>query len=810
MAVLILDALGPLLPGTIDRIIFPAELRGLLDHLATDDPMPNAPVATPIKGSVKASANDTAGGFANLDIDPLGPAIPFTLRLTGPAAAPTGFQFDLEPASGLLKLPAACAPASVQVDGAGKRTLAAAVTPDGRVHVTLNGADPLGIRTEGSTSSAVREGLVALDAANRGVMTVGIDPPAFKIGGQGFGIHLAGGFTVDSSDQFAPEPVEHGGGQHLPSETNAWQGVAIRKAELFLPEQTPLIGNGPIPIEFEFGLPIGMFGHTEVHIPADGKRPAMDVSITWDDPGATSLASALPTAIEIRTTWTLNQSDAGPGIGTVQLLGGQPLNVTGRFARKPGTMDMEFGLIVEAGGDQGLLTVQANDTAGKVIVTAAALATAFIADADAPNQPNYDGFGATLHALLVAATGLSAFLEEGHVTVHGVEIDAGLGDAGTKLTLRVDYSVDVQVRAIDLGFMSIGMKDQTPMRLRYRNVRLLVDFNLSGLDRFHLSFGEADIGVEDPGGWQVKSPGSLADLFDVLGSRSGHGSQWFEIDLRFALDLGPVKVSGATVRATLGPGGAITPEIRGLEASLEMPGLFEGRGKASLGKGQLDLALSANIIPLNLGGFASLSYGDCDGVNKLVFAIGVDLPGPIPLANSGLGLYGLGGIFGVNAALPSLPPGADPIDFQLTLDPFDTSKYGCAPNSGVFGLGAVIGTAPDLGYAFSARAVVVIGLPDFALRASLDGKVVAERTKMEGFGSAPAPGLSFIGLLAIASDGVTIALRGHFEIPVLFTIDVPFGAYFPLDGNASDWWVHLGSDNVLGQKSRSDSGHHSA
>ena len=194
------------------------------------------------------------------------------------------------------------------------------------------------------------------------------------------------------------------------------------------------------------------------------------------------------------------------------------------------------------------------------------------------------------------------------------------------------------------------------MRLRYRNVRLLVDFNLSGLDRFHLSFGEADIGVEDPGGWQVKSPGSLADLFDVLGSRSGHGSQWFEIDLRFALDLGPVKVSGATVRATLGPAGAITPEIRGLEASLEMPGTLRGRGKASLGKGQLDLALSANIIPLNLGGFASLSYGDCDGVNKLVFAIGIDLPGPIPLANSGLGLYGLGGIFGVNAALPSLPP----------------------------------------------------------------------------------------------------------------------------------------------------------
>ncbi|MEV6012574.1 hypothetical protein AB0M29_38000 [Streptomyces sp. NPDC051976] len=100
-------------------------------------------------------------------------------------------------------------------------------------------------------------------------------------------------------------------------------------------------------------------------------------------------------------------------------------------------------------------------------------------------------------------------------------MDAGLGSAGTKLVLRVDYSVDVKVKTVDLGFMSIGMNPEVPMRLRYRNVRLLVDFAQSCLERFHLSFGEADVDVEDPGGWQVVSPGSMADLFDVLGSRSG-------------------------------------------------------------------------------------------------------------------------------------------------------------------------------------------------------------------------------------------------------------------------------------------------
>ena len=794
MAITLFEILKSLLPDSLEQIFFPKDIHDLLTHLSTDT-WPPAAGTTP---EVKGTANDSVG-FAHLDVAPMGPAIPFELRATGPAAAPDGFQLDLKPVNGLLRLPDACAPAAIQVGPDGQRTLVAAGT--GHVSVTLNGADPLAMRIEGSVGSQARKSLVALDAEDRGVMTVGIDPPAFMLGTQGFGIHLPGGLTLDSSSSNAPEPVEHGGGRRPISESPAWQGIAIRKAELFLPANTPLIGAGPIPIEFDVGMPNGLYGHTEVHIPEEGKRPAFDVTVTWDDPGATSLASALPSAIEIRTLWNLSQTDGGAGVGTIDLLGGRPLRVTGRFARTPGTGDMEFGLVVEAGGDEGLLTVQGTSTVGKVVVTATALATAFIADAEAPNQPEYDGFGATLHALLVAASGLSAFVENGSMTVHGVEIDAGLAAAGTKLTLRVDYSVDVLVTTIDLGFMSIGMKPQVPMRLRYRNVRLLVDFAQSGLDRYHLSFGEADVGVEDAGGWQIQSPGTLSDLFDVLGSRSGHGSQWFEIDLRFALDLGPVKVSGATVRVTLGPGGALEPSLRGLDASLTMPGLFSAEGKASLGSGQLDLAMAASIIPLNVGAFARLSYGDCGGFNKLVFALGVDLPGPIPLANSGLGLFGLGGIFGVNASLPTAPPGRDPVEFQFEIDPLDPAKYACASGGSVFGLGAVVGTAPDLGWTFSARAVVVIGVPDFAFRASLDGKVLAERVEMGSFGTQPSPGLSFIGLLLIGDDGVTIALRGHYEIPVLFTMDVPFGAFFPAKGPADSWYVRLGSDGEVGRTS---------
>src|SRR5688572_18442068 len=121
MATSMLDFLKPLLPGAFDRIVFPGEVRQLLEHLSTDLPLPAGPSAAPVSGDVKASANDSAGGFAQLTIDPLGPAIPFDLRVTGPAANPTGFQFDLKPADGLLELPSACAPATVQLAPGGKR-----------------------------------------------------------------------------------------------------------------------------------------------------------------------------------------------------------------------------------------------------------------------------------------------------------------------------------------------------------------------------------------------------------------------------------------------------------------------------------------------------------------------------------------------------------------------------------------------------------------------------------------------------------------------------------------------------------------
>lgn len=62
MTVTMLDFLAPLLPDTLGRIVLPAGIRGLLDHLAPDLAVPSGPAAGPFSGKLKATADDSAGG----------------------------------------------------------------------------------------------------------------------------------------------------------------------------------------------------------------------------------------------------------------------------------------------------------------------------------------------------------------------------------------------------------------------------------------------------------------------------------------------------------------------------------------------------------------------------------------------------------------------------------------------------------------------------------------------------------------------------------------------------------------------------
>jgi hypothetical protein len=637
-----------------------------------------------------------------------------------------------------------------------------------------------------------------------GIIALTLDPPTVLIGSTEFGLEFPDpAFVIDdSTDAAAPgQTVLNGVVKVVSADTKEWRGLIARSVRLYIPSGVPILGGHAVEAYIEVGTEPGEGIHLAIstRIPASGSLPAIDVTIECQDPTATGLQDFVPTLVEASMELPLDghQDSAGGGF---ELLAGKPVIARARFVRSAGDPDTHVTLAVESQGPDGVLTVKAPDGGGaRILLAAAALATAIVAD-KAP--PGADKGAVVLHELLVLAVGVSAFLEDqGRFTIHKVELSSsGHGvPAGEEVKLLIDYSVDVLVRPIDVGVLSVSMRPEQPMRVRNRNVGLTINPAESGVKMIQLDFRAADMEIEDPGGWKVQSP---ASLFDILGTRSGRGSSWVEVDLRFKLNMGPVKVTGATIRATLPEGdGKVVGSLRGLEASLEVPGAIEGTGSLQLlDDGGVTAALDIKIVPLDISTDGKILFRPKDGSFLLFVQLGLDLPSAIPIANTGLGIYGIGGSFAIHAA--PAPPGpadaGDPIGYQLRWNPGNMSDPGSwvfRPDDMTFGAQAVVGTVPDLGFSFSSRAGLFLTVPDIVIRGALWGTILSPRMRVDDSPPADGPGISFLGAVVVdPNDGVTIGLQGTLAIPPILKVVVPLGARFPTGAESDNWFIYLGAD----------------
>ncbi|GLY25994.1 hypothetical protein [Micromonospora sp. NBRC 101691] len=738
-------------------------LPGFLSFtMATGHPVVVTLQGTPSSWRVDVALSGTAALFYLPTTPPLVPAEP---RSSGTGA---GRQEWLEPVAGRLR-----------VDG------------------------ELVVRVTGAAGQSAKMRLLPKNLAENELITVRLSPSAMLFGTTGVGMSVTDGvILIDDNPAVSPNGLDP-----------AWRGLSIPELKLYVPRGVPLAGGTTVTASLALTSPAGVDATATVRLPAADGRPELTAVVQWRDPAATRLGDLLPTLIEIVALLPVDGMKV-PAVGEeLTVGGGAPTRLRVRYARDPRQSPVVVGFTaaLEADGDQGLITVRADpqsSVAPKAVITAAALATAVMADAPKPPpRPGDDGSGALLHDLLVAALGLSAVLtQQGRVVVHGVTI--GYSTASV-FDFTVDYSADIVVKPLTVGGgngFGVSMDPARPMRVRFHGVRLRVDMNASGLDRYTLDYRSARVDVEDPGGWQVAHLGSL---FDVLGTRSGKGSNWFEVDLAFALDLGPVRVEGATIRATVS-GGSLDVTLRGLAVTLAFPGagggldVIEGRGQlrivsdATTGRPITDIRLAASVPPLNLAADAYLMTADHgpDG-NQILVVFAIDLPGPVPLGPTGLGVFGFLGVFGTNTAI-TLRPGDDIVVQQLSWDPRRAGDTRFAPGSTTLGIGAVLGTVPDLGFTFSARAMFALSVPDVAVNASLKGTLLAPRARLSEVGTAPDGDLiNYLGGLAYGDDGLTIGLRGSYRVPVLFDLTVPVGAHFPR--HSRDWFLRVGGDNKLGR-----------
>ncbi|HWN72910.1 MAG TPA: hypothetical protein VNN15_03770, partial [Solirubrobacterales bacterium] len=780
--------------GLLERVLFEDALRELLGSLEIE---PGSEVAGQVETG-SCGANALAGrplGVFELTLALPLPAVPFRLELDG-GAQPTGFHFwlhlsEAEPAAPFLAFlqNADYALSAAKVERAGEEEWLQAT--GGEAH--LQGL-ALSLLVRGSAGEAAEALLTPTQGSPEGIVTLQLEPPAAFVGGTSFGLDLSQGLVFDSSSSAAaPGTTEIGGKQvTLAADSPSWKGILVRKARLFPPRQMPLLGGHPIETYLAVGSdPPGIDFSVATEIPAAGDRPRIGVRIECRDPTARGLAGFVPTLVEAEMELPL-EGQEGFDHESIEVLAGTPVTARVSLARDPAAQppSSRLTLGIEAQGDRGLLTIDASNggEGERAAVAAGALATALLASGEVPLQPGPHGEnGVYLHLLLAAAAGLSGFLEpKGHVVLHSVELEAeGSGGAfGEELRLTLDYSVDMLVGPFEVGVMKVAMSEQQPLRVRARKVQLSIDRRKSGLEQFHLGFDRATLEVEDPGGWEVKGPGSL---FDVLGTRSGRGSMWIEVDLRFKLDLGPVKVEGATIRGTLDDRGNLSAELRGLAASLTIPGLIDGKGKVAIDDDGFKAALDVNVTPLSVRADAFVDLHS----PRVVLGLGIDLPGAIPLANSGLGIYGLAGAFAANGK-PQLPQKPDLISSQLAWD-HEKNGFETAEGSTTIGVEAVIGTVPDLGFAFSAKAGLFLTVPDVAIRVGLDGRVMSPRLKVTDHTEDSGFGPKFRGVVVVdPADGVTIGLLGTYEVPFLLDARLPLGAHFPVKGH--DWFIYLGAD----------------
>lgn len=797
--------------SSFNRVVVPSEIGLVLDMLEFDANHNAQPAGASgeIWGTVRLSPGGQQSPIPGIN---LGLGLPADVAGDAPAVVrwtATGFKVwivlskgskvyfafkPIETAPGAVLLPAR------KTEGPDGLVTFVDDSANQKLQIVSRSGDPLdqlapSLLVHGDTDTPAALRFTPDTSQEDGIVPFGVEPNTVLIKGTSIGLEF-GVITFDDSETAtAPEagPVTLKI-TNDPSAAPAWRGIVCRDLKLYLPSSIPLFGGRAISMWFAAAFGGGIHAVADTVVPAVEAGPGVperkgfSAHIECVDPTAQGFAGLLPTLISATMELPVKPNDLGGAGGAINFIGGKPVRARLTLSRDtvntPG--DMRTSLCFDAQGPNGLLSVRNSEadglSPGHFFNVAAGLATSLIASGEAG-----DGTLGKLAAGGAAASPL--FKPQSEFVLNAVELQSnGHGiPVGGELRFSLDYSVALRVKKI--GFadgLGVEMVDNQPMRFRIRKVALVYGAGEAG--GFDLDYQHADMEIENPGAWDI---GPLKNLFDVIGGRSGRGSMWVEVDLRFKLNLGPVQVSGITLRATK-DGGDIHVTATKMSASLSIPAVLSGSGEVRLVKDSgFAASLSASIIPLNITADALVIYAP----PMTVLGLGVDLPAPIPLANSGLGLFGIGGLFGTNGAPKFNEVEPDPVQRQLQWKPDGVESFREEVGATALGLGAVIGTLPDMGTAFSAKASILVTVPDAMVRGSLNARAMTERVSMNVTTESPSPGYSAFGVFSVDPDAVDFAVVAKANFEPLMVVTVPMAGHFSRN-SGSDWYIYLGADGA--------------
>jgi hypothetical protein len=339
------------------------------------------------------------------------------------------------------------------------------------------------------------------------------------------------------------------------------------------------------------------------------------------------------------------------------------------------------------------------------------------------------------------------------------------------------------------------LESRRPLKVRHKSIGLRLDFGPDGADPELRPVFDPGRGfgfdLSDPGAFEV--PGPLGEIVQPEGARMArHNPLVFETDLALKADLGVVAVNRSTVRVPISPAGP--PTITALGARVDIPGALSGSGYLQLDPTGFAGSLDASLTPLGVRVQAGLAIAQAhdDALNEDVTAVlttlGVELPVPLPLANSGLGLFGLLGLFAMHFQRKQPPP-MTALDWFVRQDFADGNAtkidaWNAHAHQWALGLGAVLGTLEG-GFIIHAKGMVVVEAPGPRLLILMNADLLSKRPETKGSETG-----TFLALIEIdPAHGLTIGIvLDYNKLEPLLALRVPVEAFF--DFHREDNW-HL-------------------
>jgi len=530
--------------------------------------------------------------------------------------------------------------------------------------------------------------------------------------------------------------------------------------------------------------------------------PAMDyrvkLRIVWDSPTVSQLSDAIPTLAEAEFAWTPQQAPLPQVSGSDVELSREVLTVFVNWTHDPRTGYTKAALGIRSEGDpDGLIS-----TTTKPLVAALAFGPALLSGVNA--DTDLIGSGARIAALLGAVAFSEVDLGGGPLVGDGSKAAVTSAAFETEMRSIADPTAAMQLRVVtdyvctlhvNGGVLGIKTAADKPMKIRYKRVGLQYDTAKEGWERFGLVYDTTSMEIEDPGRWQID--GVLGSLLRIVEVAMGRGSVWIEGRIAIALQIGIVEISEAIIRLTFRDGSPLPDfELRGFVLKADIPQVLQGEGRLRIEDGGLIRAgVQAELIPLGLGVEAALAMGTSPEIAPSVFLslyLGVQFSTPLPLANSGMAIYGFKGLFVMNGQR-KLPNNPDPVGREL--DWWRTppeQKYEPQKDQFALGVGVVVGTLPDVSFCVSCAGMVVVAFPDVEVILGVDVNIVeVPDTEVTDEGGASG---TITGLIVIDDEAVKLAVSAQYTIPSVLEVRVPFSGFFPYPGTGKKVYVRIGSD----------------